>query len=81
MFVRTLGNFIRHTASDIASQFYCALHSVIENLKDYFIQQLDLKEVVIEKDTSINKTIKAAKEKTEASPEKADDSALDDMEK
>ena len=27
--VRTLGSFIRHTASDIASQLYCALHSVI----------------------------------------------------
>ena len=29
MFVRTLRSFIRLTASFIASQFYCALHSVI----------------------------------------------------
>ena len=53
----------------------------IESLKDYFIHQLDMKEVVIEKDTSINKTIKVAKEKSEASPVKTDVEGLDDMEK
>ena len=29
VFLRTLGSFILHTVSDVASQFYCALHSVI----------------------------------------------------
>ena len=53
----------------------------IENLKDYFIHQLDMKEIVIEKDTSINKTIKAAKEKSDTSAEKTDATGLDDIEK
>lgn len=53
----------------------------IENLKDYFIQQLDLKEVVIEKIGGLTQAIDKAKEKSEASPEKTDVTGLDDMEK
>ena len=53
----------------------------IENIKDYFINQLNIKDIVIEKETSINKTVKEAKEKAEASAEKAEATGLDDMEK
>lgn len=53
----------------------------IENLKDYFIQQLDMKEVVIEKIGGLTQAIDKAIEKSEASPEKTDVTGLDDMEK
>ncbi len=53
----------------------------IEDLKTYFIQQLDIKDVVIEKKNNINKTLSDAKEKAEVSAEKADITGLDDLEK
>ena len=53
----------------------------IEVLKDYFIHQLDLKDIVMEKENSITEKVNDAKEKAEASTEKADVTGLDDMEK
>lgn len=53
----------------------------IENLKDYFVQQLNMKEVVIEKEGNLDKTLDAAKDKAESSAEKTDIAGLDDIEK
>ncbi len=53
----------------------------VEDIKNYLVQQLEIKDIVIEKESNINKTVKAAKEKSEASADKPDVSGLDDLEK
>ena len=53
----------------------------IEDLKDYFIQQLDIKDIVIEKIGGLTQKIDDAKGKANTSSGKTDVTGLDDMEK